>query len=81
MRRRLLRPILSGMQTTVVIALSLDEGRCLSGELRSHGDSIPFHGWLGLFAALDRLLGEAATESRGAELAAARTRLLKGDPK
>ena len=45
--------------TTVVIGLTLDErDRCLAGRIRSRSGSVPFRGWIGLVAALDRLLAE-----------------------
>jgi hypothetical protein len=64
MRRRPARPILVVVKkTTVVMGLRLDvEGRSPTGEIRSRGDSIPFGGWLGLFAAIDRVLRHTAAE-------------------
>jgi hypothetical protein len=54
--------------TTVVIDLRVeDEGTRPSGEIRSRSGSAPFAGWVGLFAALHRLLAEArdgTTENR-----------------
>jgi hypothetical protein len=77
MRLRPRRSILEAMKTTVVLGLRLDEeGRCLRGEIRSQGDTIAFEGWLGLFAALDRLLAGA-----GSGLTAGATDFPEGDPR
>lgn len=72
------RRILARMKpTTVVLGLSLDERETLTGWITSRGARVPFRGWIGLIAALDRLLAEA--QVAGAALPAGDDHAEKGD--
>lgn len=53
-------------KTTVVIGLQLDErDDALSGHIRVGGEHIPFRGWVGLVAALDRVLDHDGNDQEG----------------
>jgi hypothetical protein len=77
------RPILSVMKNaTVVLALQLDEqDDCLAGSIGSDGRHIPFRGWIGLVAALDRLLDEADSTAPTPPLNGGPISDPKGDPR
>lgn len=51
-------------ETTFTVQLQLDElDGVLSGHIDARGKATPFHGWVGLVAALDRVLS-AEREAR-----------------
>lgn len=54
-------------ERTIVIGLDLDGNGGPAGRIRSRTGSVAFQGWVGLFAALERLLDELSRQGDAAE--------------